>query len=224
MTQRELDGQTLFVIGGGRGIGAAIATRARQVGMVVTVGARDPLAIDGAVRLDLTDEATIAAASAQIGAVDHVVTLGSLPHDAPVAGLDRDRMVAAFEAKVIGPILVAKHFEIRQSMTLFAGVVGWRPGPGSIVKGITNGAVDYAVRHLAANLAPVRVNAIAPGIIDSGAWDAKGEAKPAFLTGAAGQTLVGRHGELDDVVDAALWLIRSPYVDGETIHVDGGRR
>lgn len=188
------------------------------------VGARDPRTIEGAVRLDLTDEATIAAAAAQLGAVDHVVTLGSLPHDAPIAELDRDRIVAAFEAKVIGPVLVAKHFEIRDSMTLFAGVVGWRPGPGSIVKGITNGAVDFAARHLAANLAPVRVNAIAPGIIDSGVWDGKGEAKPAFLTGAAGQTLVGRYGERDDVVDAAIWLMRSGYVDGQTIHVDGGRR
>ena len=93
---------------------------------------------------------------------------------------------------MIGPLLVAKHFEIRHSLTLFAGVVGWRPGAGSIVKGITNGAVDFAARHLAANLAPVRVNAIAPGIVDSGAWDGKGEAKPAFLTGAAEQTLVGR--------------------------------
>jgi NAD(P)-dependent dehydrogenase (short-subunit alcohol dehydrogenase family) len=220
----ELHGQRLLVIGGGRGIGAAIATRARQEGMHVTVGTRDPSTIEGAVRLDLTDEATIAAAAAQLGAVDHVVTLGSLPHDVPIAELDRDRVVAAFEAKVIGPILVAKHLEIRQSMTLFAGVVGWRPGPGSVVKGVTNGAVDFAARHLAANLAPVRVNAIAPGIIDSGAWDGKGEAKSAFLTGAAGQTLVGRYGDLYDVVDAAIWLMRSGYVDGQTIHVDGGRR
>ncbi len=220
----ELSGQRLLVIGGGRGIGAAIATRARHAGMDVTVGARDPRTIEGAVRIDLTDEATIAAAAAQLGAVDHVVTLGSLPHDAPITELDRDRIVAAFDAKVIGPILVAKHVEIRDSLTLFAGVVGWRPGPGSIVKGITNGAVDFAARHLAANLAPVRVNAIAPGIIDSGAWDGKGEAKSAFLTGAAGQTFVGRHGELDDVAEAAIWLMRSGYVDGQTIHVDGGLR
>ena len=212
------------MIGGGRGIGAAIARRARQEGMEVVVGARDPRTIEGAVHLDLTDEASIAAAAAQIGAVDHVVTLGSVPYGASIAEVDRDRIVAAFETKVIGPILVAKHFEIRHSMTLFAGVVGWRPGPGSTVKGITNGAVDFAARHLAANLAPVRVNAIAPGIVDSGAWDVKGEAKPAFLAGAAEQSLVGRYGELDDVVDAAIWLIRSSYVDGQTIHVDGGRR
>ena len=220
----ELNGQRLLVIGGGRGIGAGIAARARALGMDVAVGAREPSKIESGVRLDLTDEATIAAAAARVGAVDHVVTLGSLPHDVPIAELDRDLVVAAFEAKVIGPMLVAKHFEIRRSLTLFSGVVGWRPGPGSVVKGVTNGAVDFAVRHLAANLAPVRVNAIAPGVIDSGAWDGKGEAKPAFLAGAAGQTLVGRHGELDDVVDTAMWLMRSDYVDGETIHVDGGRR
>ena len=220
----ELSGQRLLVIGGGRGIGAAIVRRAREDGMDVTVGARDPRTIEGGVHLDLTDEETIAATADELGTVDHVVALGSLPHDAPIAELDRDRIVAAFEAKVIGPILVAKHLEIRRSLTLFAGVVGWRPGPGSIVKGITNGAVDFAVRHLAANLAPVRVNAIAPGIVDSGVWDAKAEAKPAFLSDAARQTLVGRHGDLDDVVDATLWLMRSGYVDGETIHVDGGRR
>lgn len=219
-----LHGQRLLVIGGGRGIGAAIAAAARREGMDVVVGVRDPSTIEGAVRLDLTDESTIAAAAAQLGPLDHVVTLGSLPHDVPIAELDRDRIVAAFEAKLIGPLLVAKHVEIRRSLTLFAGVVGWRPGPGSTVKGITNGAVDFAARHLAANLAPVRVNAIAPGIIDSGAWDGKGESKPAFLTTAAEQTLVGRHGDLGDVVEAALWLMRSGYVDGQTIHVDGGRR
>ncbi|MDH2416487.1 SDR family oxidoreductase [Nocardioides sp. CER19] len=220
----ELHGQRLLVIGGGRGIGAAIAERARHEGMDVVVGAREPSTIEGAVRIDLTDEASIAAAAEQLGAVDHVVTLGSLPHDVPIAELDRDRIVAAFEAKVIGPMLVAKHVEIRRSMTLFAGVVGWRPGPGSTVKGVTNGAVDFAARHLAANLAPVRVNAIAPGVIDSGAWDSKGEAKSGFLAGAAGQTLVGRYGDLDDVVEAAIWLMRSGFVDGQTIHVDGGRR
>ena len=192
--------------------------------MDVVVGARNPHAVEGTVRLDLTDETTISDAAAQLGPVDHVVTLGSMPHDAAISELDRDRIVTAFEAKVIGPVLVAKHFEIRGSMTLFAGVVGWRPGPGSLVKGLTNGAVDFAARHLAANLAPVRVNAVAPGIVDSGVWDAKGETKPAFLAAAAGQTLVGRHGDLDDVVDAAMWLMGSGYVNGQTVHVDGGRR
>jgi len=153
----ELSGHRLLVIGGGRGIGAAIADRAGQLGMDVVVGARCPRTIEGAVHLDLTNEWTIAAAAARIGAVDHVVTLGSLPHDVPIAELDRDRMVAAFEAKVVGPILVAKHLEVRQSMTLFAGVVGWRPGPGSTVKGVTNGAVDFAARHLASLSASERI-------------------------------------------------------------------
>src|SRR4051812_5859774 len=104
----ELHGQRLLVIGGRRGIGAAIAARGREEGMDVTIGVREPATFEGAVRLDLTDETTIAAAAAQLGPVDHVVTLGSLPHDVPVSELDRDRVVAAFEAKVVGPMLVAK--------------------------------------------------------------------------------------------------------------------
>src|SRR6478735_4327835 len=96
----ELDGQRVLVIGGGRGIGAALATRARQEAMDVVIGARDPRTIEGAVRLDLTDEASIATAATKIGAVDHVVTLGSLPYGASIAELDRDEMVAAFETKV----------------------------------------------------------------------------------------------------------------------------
>ena len=150
------------------------------------------------------------------------MSLGSA-HTAPRSPTSTATVRRRVETKVIGPLLVAKHFEIRHSMTLFAGVVGWRPGPGSIVKGITNGAVDFAVRHLAAT-------SRRPGQRDRAGhhrqrpWDGKGEAKPAFLAGAAEQTLVGRYGELDDVVDAAIWLLRSSYVDGQTIHVDGGRR
>nr|WP_245597188.1 SDR family oxidoreductase [Jiangella gansuensis] len=217
------------MIGGGKRIGAAIARRARSKGAEVIVGARNPDAIHDtarmqAVRLDLTDEASIAAAAEAIGPIDHVVTTGSLPHDAPVRELDQDLVIRAFQAKVIGPLMVAKHLDIRASLTLFSGVVGWRPGPGSTIKGITNGAVEFAARHLAANLTPIRVNAISPGTIDSGLWDGKGEQKAEFLRAAAARTLVGRSGTLDDVADTALWLMTAGFVSGETIHIEGGRR
>lgn len=217
-----VQGQRILVIGGRRGIGAAIAARARGAGADVLVASRDGR--DAQVRIDLTDEETIAAAARSLGGVDHVVTTGSLPHDVPVPDLDHDLVVRAFEAKVIGPLMVAKHLEIRESLTLLSGVIGWKPGPRSTVKGITNGSVAFAARHLAANLAPVRVNAIAPGVIDSGMWDDRAEGKEAFLRAAAGQTLVGRHGTVDDVARTALWLMDSGFVTGETIHVDGGRR
>src|SRR5690606_27453913 len=108
---------------------------------------------------------------------------------------------------------------------LFSGVAAWNPTPGYTVMGVTNAAVAALATHLARELAPVRVNAISPGIVDSGTWDAMGEpAKATFLAGAAAGTLVGRAGVTADVVDAALWLMTAGYVSGETIHVEGGAR
>jgi NAD(P)-dependent dehydrogenase (short-subunit alcohol dehydrogenase family) len=219
----KLNGHSVLVVGGAKYLGAAIAERARREGATVTVATHglDPSASQ--IHIDLSDEASIAAAATLLGPVDHIVSTASIPHDVPVADLDRDRIVAALDAKVIGPLLISKHFTIRRSLVLFSGVVGWRPGPASTVKGIANGAVSFAAAHLAAELAPVRVNAISPGIVDSGAWDGKGDAKEAFLAAAAGRTRVGRTGTINDVTDAVVWLLTAEYVSGETLHLEGGR-
>ncbi|MGW1595058.1 SDR family NAD(P)-dependent oxidoreductase [Streptomyces sp. NPDC002343] len=229
--------ERILVIGGARALGAAIARRAAKDGYDVVVGARDLAAAEGlaseigatAVRADLREESTLAAAAQRLkDGIDHIVTTGSAPHDVRATELDRDKLMTAFTAKVIGPMLVAKHFApvLRPtgSMVLFSGVVGWRPGPGSLVKGVTNGAVEYAARHLAADLAPVRVNAVSPGVVDSGAWDRLGDGKTALLGKSAAGTLVGRHGEAHDVVDTVMWLLRAGFVSGETIHIEGGAR
>ena len=79
-------------------------------------------------------------------------------------------------------------------------------------------------RHLAADLAPVRVNAISPGVVDSGAWDRLGDGKAGLLSKSAAGTLVGRYGESDDVVDAVMWLLRAGFISGETVHLEGGAR
>ncbi|MFJ9683546.1 SDR family oxidoreductase [Streptomyces sp. NPDC101194] len=229
--------ERILVIGGARALGAAVARRAAKDGYDVVVGARDRAAADAlageigatAVRVDLQDESTLAAAAQLLDdGIDHIVTTGSAPHDVRATELDRDRLLAAFTAKVVGPMLVAKHFApvLRStgSMVLFSGVVGWRPGPGSLVKGVTNGAVEFAARHLAADLAPVRVNAVSPGVVDSGAWDRLGDKKTALLSKSADATLVKRHGESEDVVEAVMWLLRAGFVSGETIHIEGGAR
>jgi NAD(P)-dependent dehydrogenase (short-subunit alcohol dehydrogenase family) len=214
----RLAGQSVLVLGG-RHLGTAIAAAATAEGARVHVASHRP----GGLHIDLRDEATIAAAAAELGAVDHLVNTAAAPHAVPVRQLDRDKTVDAFTAKVIGPLLLAKHFTIRRSLLLFSGQVGWRPARGSVVTGVTNGAAAFAARHLAAELAPVRVNALSPGIIDSGAWDAKGEAKPDFLATAARRTLVGRTGTVADVTDAVLWLLQAEFATGETVHLEGGR-
>jgi len=238
MQTMALAGKRILVVGGARGLGAEISRAADRDGAEVIVGARDlapaqelakNLQRGSAVRVDVLDEASVAATAADLGAIDHAVSTAAMHHDVPVADLERDKIVAAFGAKVFGPLLLAKHFASRMraggSLLLFSGIVGWKPKPGTVVKGVANGAMEHLVIHLATELAPLRVNAISPGIVDSGAWDRLGEpGKAELLARAANGTLVGRHGEPADIADAALWLLSAGYVTGELIHVDGGAR
>lgn len=221
----NLTGTRILVVGGGRGIGAEIVRRTEKAGADVVAATRSGAGI----HLDVTDETTIARAAASLGSVDHVVSTASAHHDVPVPELEHDRIQAAFAAKVVGPLLLAKHFAPRMpaggSFLFFSGIVGWRPKPGTVVKGTANAALAALVTHLAVELAPLRVNAVAPGITDSGAWDGLPDDRRRALYGrAAESSLAGRVGTLADVTDAVLWLLGAGWVTGETVHVDGGSR
>lgn len=237
MTEQTLTEQTVLVVGGARDLGLAVAEGVAEAGGTAIVAARDldrataaaadiPRAM--AVQLDITQESSILAALVQVGHIDHVVVTTSAHHNRPVTELDHAQTMRAFDAKVIGPLMLAKHVARRLpphgSIVLFSGVAAWNPTPGYTVMGIANGAVSFAAAQLARELAPIRVNAISPGIIDSGSWDGMGAAKERFLQASAAGTLVGRHGVNDDITEAVLWLLSAGFVSGETIHVEGGAR
>ncbi|RDV45310.1 oxidoreductase [Leifsonia sp. ku-ls] len=219
----RLDGSTVLVIGGTRRLGAAIASAAASEGARVSVSSHRPEG-DDVLDIDLRDEASVAAAADRLGAVDHVVSTAGMGYRAPIAQMDLARVQEAFSAKITGPLLIAKHFDIRTSLTFFSGQVAWRPGPGTWPTGIANGALSFTATHLAAELAPVRVNTLSPGIVDSGSWDDHGAAKGEFLQAAAQRTLVGSTGTPGDIVQAVLWILTAPFLTGETIRLDGGRR
>lgn len=237
MTEK-LNQQRVLVIGGAKYLGEAVARAAAAHGAQVIIGARDlqraqavAAELPGAstVHLDVSDEESIRAAAESLQAVDHIVVTASSHHNVPVSELEHDGIVSAFEAKVVGPMLIAKHFAPRMPSTgsylLFSGTAAWNPTPGLSVMGVTNGAVSFLASHLAKELAPLRVNAISPGIIDSGTWDGLDEqSRRGMYDGAAQGSLAGRIGTVEDIADAALWLLANSYVSGETIHVDGGSR
>ena len=91
----------------------------------------------------------------------------------------------SFDTKVIGPTMLAKYFAAQinpdGSFVLFSGVHAFKLNIGYLGVGITNGAVDFLTRWLAVELAPIRVNAISPGVIDTGAWDAHWRRRQAGL-------------------------------------------
>nr|WP_238426397.1 SDR family oxidoreductase [Streptomyces adustus] len=179
------------------------------------------------VPLDITDEESIAALAERAGAFDHLVSTAAVPANGPLAELELGAVQRAFAAKVIGPLLLAKHIadQVRDggSFTFFSGFVGWRPAPGRTVMATANGALAHLVQALAVEIAPVRVNAISPGIVDSGAWD-KLDNEQAFLRDVAESNLTRRVGAVDDLVQAVPFTITNPFVTGTVVHVDGGAR
>lgn len=235
---QTLTGQRVLVIGGAKYLGAAVARAAAANGAHVIIGARDLAKADAlaaelgdaeTLHFDVADEESIRSAAQSLGSVDHIVVTASAHHNVPVGELEHDGIVGAFEAKIVGPMLVAKHFAPLLTPTgsylLFSGTAAWNPSPGLTVMGVTNGAVSFLASHLANELAPIRVNAISPGITDSGTWDGMDdESKQGLYDGGAADSLAGRVGTPDDIADAAVWLLGNGYVSGETIHVDGGSR
>ena len=236
--KERLNEQKVLVIGGSKYLGFAIARRASEAGAKVIIGgphleqaskAAAQLPGASAIQIDITDESAIISAASKLGYVDHVVITASAHHNVLVKDLEHDKIVTAFEAKVIGPMLLAKHFAPIMSPTgsilLFSGVAAWTPSPGYLVMGVTNGAVAFLTSQLAKELAPIRVNAISPGITDSGTYDSLGEqGKKELLESVAAGSLVGRAGTSDDIADTAVWLLGAGNVSGETIHVEGGAR
>ncbi|MGI6872071.1 MULTISPECIES: SDR family oxidoreductase [Amycolatopsis] len=237
-----LKDKRVLLIGSGSGIGSAVAAALRSEGAAVVLAGRNPdkfadtmkrLDItEPAVHIDLSKEDTLRALAGQVqgrGEFDHVISLASAPPNVPVADLDREEIIAAFDAKVVGPLLLAKHLSPlineQGSLLFFSGVAAWRPSSGLTVMATTNGAVSFLVSALAVELAPVRVNAISPGIVDSGAWDgALGEGKARFFDQVRASNPARRVGATEDIAAAAVALLTNPFITGETLHVDGGGR
>jgi NAD(P)-dependent dehydrogenase (short-subunit alcohol dehydrogenase family) len=134
---------------------------------------------------------------------------------------------ASFGTKVTGPILLAKHFASKlapDGLFLFmSGATALKPTPGMLTVAATNAAVDVITAGLAVELAPVRVNAIAPGTIDTGAYDALGEERKAALFQARSAANPARRiGTADDIAAAALMALTNGFLTGTSIPVDGG--
>ena len=139
--------------------------------------------------------------------------------------LERDAIIRAFDAKVVGAVLLVKHLRPTTSVTLFSGIVAWRPRPGMAVTATTNGAVAFLAQALAVELAPVRVNAVSPGVVDSGAWDALGAAgKDKLFADTAARNPARRIGTPQEVSGAVLDAISNQFLTGTVLHLDGGGR
>ncbi|MDP9842803.1 SDR family oxidoreductase [Streptosporangium lutulentum] len=231
----SLQDRTVLVVGRGSGIARAITLSARARGARVVVAGRDQAALRAAYEdpgveaetVDLNDDTTIAALAERLGQVDHVVSTASARARGLLADLDREALRRSFDTKVIGPAILAKHFAPHiaddGSFVLFSGVAAFKPVIGYLGVAATNGAVDFLTRSLALELGPIRVNAISPGVIDTGIWDSFGEeGKRAYFDDLRARNPARRIGTVQDIADAVLFAMTSPFLTGVTLRVDGG--
>jgi NAD(P)-dependent dehydrogenase (short-subunit alcohol dehydrogenase family) len=231
----SLKNKTVLVIGRGSGIARAVALAAAREGAKVIVAGRDVEKLEAAYigttitaeTIDVTDETSIASLAERLGAVDHVVTTASARARGTVSSLTAPTVLASFATKAVAPIILAKHFAPRMpadgSFVLSSGASALKPSVGMLGVAATNAAVDVVTRGLAIELAPIRVNAVSPGTIDTGAYDGLGdEAKTALYNARIDNNPVHRIGQAEDVAGAVIFAMTNGFVTGVSIPVDGG--
>ncbi|WP_030922642.1 SDR family oxidoreductase [Streptomyces sp. NRRL B-24720] len=231
----SLQGETVVVVGRGSGIARAIVDAAMAEGAHVVAAGRNREALEAAYKnttvsvksVDVTDETSIAALADQVSSVDHVVSTVSARARGTVGELSPEAILLSFHTKVVGPIMLAKHFAPKMSRTgsfvLFSGVAALEPDPGFLAVAATNGSVNVVIRSLAVELAPLRVNAISPGTIDTGAWDGLGEEKDAFLENKSATNPVRRIGTVEDIAQAVVFAMTNTFMTGVSLAIDGGQ-
>ena len=236
----DLSDKRVLVIGGGSGIGFAVAQGAVAHGAQVTVASSSLEKVTAAAgqlgnaaaaaQLDVTDEAAVAAFFGEDRTFDHIAfTAGDWggPRRGPLAEADLTAAQALFQVRFWGAVAVAKHgakaLPPGGSITLTDGMIAHKPTKGSAISTAMAGAVEHLTRGLAVELAPVRVNCVCPGLIRTGVWDRIPEYRRAaqFADMTKGQ-LVPRIGEPEEVAEAYLYLMRGGYTTGQVLHVDGG--
>lgn len=246
----KLAGKHVLVIGGTRGIGRGVVEASLEAGARVTLAGSSQRSADAAVAeitaeypgaavtgvgCDLSGEDTaednLESLFAGAGPIDHVVstaadalTLGALQDLTPAL------VRAASQMRLLVPALVgkvaARHLAPTRacSLTLTTGGIADKPAPGwSLVAYFAAGLTALA-RNLALDMAPIRVNAVEPGIVDTGLWDANmtPDQKAALMAQFAKKLPTGLAGQVEDVAEAYLYAMRDGNCSGEIIKTRGG--
>lgn len=232
----SLDGQCVVVIGGASGIGFAVAAAARDDGARVVIASSQEANVQAALErlgggatgfaVDVNDEASIAGFFERLGPFDHLAfTAGDWGGSmfAPARDLDLATAQAAFAVRFWGALAVVKHGcrTIAQggSITLTGGMLAHRPMKGAPVSTAVVGAIEHLTRGLAVDLAPVRVNAVCPGIVLTERTKLLPED---LLRTFTARLPLPRGADPAEAAEAYLYLMRGGYTTGQVLMVDGG--
>jgi len=225
-----------LVVGGTSGIGLATARRLRDGGVTVHVVGRDKEKLDavdaGLVghQADGGDRDAMAAVAEIIGTVDHlVVTLSGSEGMGPVATLDLHMLRRAFDAKFWAHVTTVQAVLPRLapagSITLVGAISAHTGMAGTAGLAAINGAVESLVKPLAVELAPIRVNGVSPGLVDTPWWSGLPEdVRQEYFTRAAAALPVRRIATADDIAEVVAMVATNPNLSGTVVEADGGAR
>ena len=233
----RLQGQRVVVIGGSSGMGLAAAKMAASEGATVVIASRSAeklqrakAQIQGNVEVftvDVTQEGSVKEFFSKVGEFNHLTTPGNEAAMGRFLDLDIQKAKAAFDSKFWGQYRAAKYGAPKMrpngSITFFAGIWSQRPVLGGSVVTAINSAIEGLGRALALELAPIRVNTVSPGIVDTPIYSGMTpEKREAMFKEIAASIPAKRIAKPEEIAQTVLYLMSNGYSTGNTLYVDGG--
>ncbi len=229
-----LQDANVVIIGGSTGIGFAMAKLAIEQGANVTIAGRSHEKLQRAagqlckgqtIVADIALESDIQALFGGMERVDHVFVSAGRPLFGKILETDLATFRSDADQRFWGLLYVVRNAapKMRQgSITVITGLYASVPGVGAVVTSALQSTQETMVKGLALELSPIRVNAIAPGPIDTPFVGEEG--REGMRRWAKENLPVGRIGTAEEVAQAALLLMTNGFITGEVLHIDGGGR
>jgi NAD(P)-dependent dehydrogenase (short-subunit alcohol dehydrogenase family) len=234
----SFENRRIVVLGGSSGIGFAVVELAASHGAKVVIASSNAERVQKAIEsvggeveglaVDLSDERAVETFFAKLGRFDHLVyTAGDSLDLHDLASTDLKKARRAFELRYWSALAAVKYgspnIDKDGSIVLTTGIAGQRPHKGWVVAASVCGTIEALTRALAIELAPIRVNAVSPGVVRTNLWQNMSEAERELLYERVGNSLpVGRVGEPHDIAQAYLFLMHEGFSTGQIVVVDGG--
>ena len=233
-----LKDKRIVVLGGTSGIGLAVAAAAAADGAQVLVASRDEARVKRALTtlpasakghaLDLSNAAAIETFFDAVGPFDHLVyTAGEALKLSPRGEGDIASARHFFEVRYWGAVMAARagrrKIQSGGSIVFTSGIAGARPGPGWSVAASICSAMEGLTRALAVELAPIRVNIVSPGVVETPLWrEMPEEARESLYASEARRLPVGHVADAQEIAEGYLYLMRQTFATGQTLVIDGG--